>query len=166
MSIYGFDIPHDKGTPCRDYITIQIPYPPSKVRSIWIPDVAREINSSSVQAGIIRQKGPLAFAYKGREGFTDQTAEIGDWALIRWGAGTFFQAGKGILNTIGGWRYISSFNDVIKIIPAADMPDPATLEWTDEGIVDGDLHNMRQPDLPLEPDIGVRERVVYGANHG
>jgi hypothetical protein len=165
MSIYGFDIPHDKGTPCRDYIAIQIPYPPSKVRGLWIPDIAREINSSSVQAGIIRQKGPLAFCYKGREGFTEQTAEVGDWVLIRWGAGTFFQAGKGIINSIGGWRYISTNNDVIKVYPAADMPDPATLEWTDEGIVDGDLHNMRQPEPePFEPSI--RERTTYGVGNG
>jgi len=134
MSAYGFDIPHDKGTPCRDYITIQIPYPPSKVGSLLIPDISREFSQHGVQCGIIRQMGPLAFQYKNNDGIARQAANIGDWVLIRWGAGTMFQAGKGILNAVGGWRYLSSFNDVIKVIPAADMPDPASLEWTDEAV--------------------------------
>lgn len=159
-SIYGFEIPHEEGEPCRDYIAVQIPYPPSKIRGLWIPDVSRDIGQHGVQAGIIRQKGPLAFSYKGRDGFTEQRAEIGDWVLIRWGAGTIFQAGRGLLNAVGGWRYLSTFNDVIKVIPADKMPDPATLEWTDEGIVDGPLTS--QSELPLDPDAGVRERVTYG----
>lgn len=136
-SLYGFDIPHDKGEPCRDLIAIQIPYPPSKVRGLWIPDVSRQLGEHGVQAGIIRQMGPLAFQYKDGEGLSRQTANVGDWVLIRWGAGTMFQAGKGILNAIGGWRYLSSFQDVIKVIPAAYMPRPEDLEWTDEGVVDG-----------------------------
>lgn len=164
MSVYGFDIPHHKGTPCRDYIAIQIPYPPSKFRSIWIPDITREINSSAVQAGIIRQFGPLAFRNRidGQNVMMD--VKVGDWALIRWGAGTWFQAGKGIINSVGGWRYLSTFNDVIKIFPAEDMPDPATLNWTDEGISDGPLHTptSREPDLF---DDSIRERTVYGANN-
>jgi hypothetical protein len=162
-SIYGFEIPHEEGEPCRDLITVQIPYPPSKVRSIWIPDISRDLGQHGVQAGIIRQMGPMAFKYKDGNGLTQQRAAIGDWVLIRWGAGTLFSAGRGILAAVGGWRYLSSFNDVIKIIPADKMPDPATLEWTDEGVVD-DI--SKQGSLPLEPEIGVRERVIYGANNG
>jgi hypothetical protein len=162
--LYGFEIPHEEGEPCRDYIAIQIPYPPSKVRGLWIPDVARDLNQHSVQTGIIRQMGPLAFLQKDGNGLNKQRAEVGDWVLIRWGAGTIFTAGRGMLNAVGGWRYISTFNDVIKIFPARVMPDPATLEWTDEGVVDGPL--PAQAELPLDPNAGIRERVIYGANHG
>jgi hypothetical protein len=163
-SVYGFEIPHDAGEPCRDIIAIQIPYPPSKVRSIWIPDISRDLGQHGVQAGIIRQMGPLAFQYKDGDGVSRQTAHVGDWVLIKWGAGTMFQAGRGILNAVGGWRYISSFNDVIKIIPAKHMPDPATLEWTDEGVSDFETTTDKPP--PVDASVlpaGVRERVVYGA---
>ncbi len=159
MSVYGFDIPHEAGEPCRDLIAIQLPYPPSKVRNLWIPEVAREFGQHGVQCGIIRQMGPLAFQYKDGNGLSKQKAEIGDWVLIRWGAGTMFQAGKGILNAVGGWRYLSTFNDVIKIIPASAMPDPTTLEWTDEGVVDG-TPQMAQ-NTTVDPDVGVRERTIY-----
>lgn len=131
---YGFEIPHGKVAPSRDIVSIQIPYPPSKVGNLLIPDIARDLGQHGVQTGIIRAMGPLAFAYKDGDGLSRQSASVGDWVLIKWGAGTIFQAGKGILNAVGGWRYISSFNDVIGVIPAADMPDPATLEWTDEGM--------------------------------
>lgn len=135
-SVYGFDIPHEHGEPTRDLIAIQIPYPPSRVGSVLIPDISRQLGEHGVQAGIIRQMGPLAFQYKDGNGLARQEANIGDWVLIRWGAGTMFQAGRGVLNAVGGWRYLSSFQDVIKVIPAKYMPDPATLEWTDTGVVD------------------------------
>ena len=137
MSTYGFDIPHLKVQPSRDIIAIQIPYPPSMVGSILIPDVSRDLGQHGVQAGIIRAMGPLAFMYKDGNGLSQkQSASIGDWVLIKWGAGTIFVAGRGVLNAIGGWRYISSFGDVIGILPAVDMPDPSTLEWMDQGVVD------------------------------
>ncbi len=149
-SAYGFDIPHDAGTPCRDLIAIQIPYPPSRVGSILVPDISRQLGEHGVQAGIIRQMGPLAFTYKdGNGSLARQPAEVGDWVLIRWGAGTMFQAGRGILNSMSGWRYISSFQDVIKVIPAADMPEPATLEWTDTGVLS---------DLQAAAQAGTQER--------
>jgi hypothetical protein len=169
MSIYGFDIPHDAGEPCRDIIAVQIPYPPSKVGSILIPDLARQLGEHGVQAGIIRAMGPMAFTYKDGEGLKRQRADIGDWVLIRWGAGTMFQAGKGILNSISGWRYLSTFQDVIKIIPASAMPEASTLEWTDAGVLDN-LQTQAQEmaegrprlfDKPLPDNTGVRERVVY-----
>jgi hypothetical protein len=86
--------------------------------------------------------------------------------LIRWGAGTMFTAGRGMLNAVGGWRYVTSFNDIIKIFPARVMPDPATLEWTDEGIVDDISQLVAKPDVPLGLDAGVRERTVYGVGNG
>jgi len=160
-SIYGFDIPHDKGEPCRDLIAVQIPYPPSKINSVIIPDIARQLGEHGVQAGIIRQMGPIAFQYKDSEGVAKQNAKIGDWVLIRWGAGTMFQAGRGILNAVGGWRYLSTFQDVIKVIPAEDMPNPATLEWTDQG-VDPALTGAAQPEPAAATfEESVRERVVY-----
>jgi len=37
----------------------------------------------------------------------------------------------GKLYESGGWRYVSSFNDVIATVPADKMPDPETLVWDD-----------------------------------
>ena len=157
MSVYGFEIPHHKVKPARDYVSIQIPMPPRKIGSVVTPDIWREYAQHAVQAGIIRNMGPLAFQYKDGSGLTKQDANIGDWVIIRWGAGTMFQATKGIVVS-GGWRYISTFNDVIGIIAASDMPDPDTLEW-EEG--DDEKLGMVQGNLPLGPDDGVRERTVY-----
>jgi hypothetical protein len=128
MSIYGFEIPHGKVIPCRDMVSIRIPYPPRKIGNIVTPDIWREVGQHSVQAGVIQAMGPLAFQYKDANGLSRQQARVDDWVIIRWGAGTMFQAGKGIVVT-GGWRYVSSFNDVIGIIKAEDMPALNTLEW-------------------------------------
>ena len=155
MSIYGFEIPHYKVKPARDYITIKIPFPPRKIGSIVTPDIWREVGQHGVQAGIIKALGPLAFQYKDGTGLMKQDASIGDWVLIRWGAGTMFQASKGIVVT-GGVRYISSFNDVIGIIAAADMPDPSTLEWEE-----GDDEKLGMVTPPLSDEEGLRERTVY-----
>lgn len=162
MSIYGFEIPHHKVRPARDYISIQLPYPPRKVGSVITPDIWREVGQHSVQAGVIRAIGPLTFQYKAGEGLKVQEAKIGDWVIIRWGAGTIFQAGKGIVVS-GGWRYLSSFNDVVGIIDASDMPDLATLEW-EEG--DDEKLGVVPPNVPLEPNV--RERTIYkvGAENG
>ena len=157
MSIYGFEIPHHKVQPARDIIAIQLPLPPRKIGSVITPDMWRDLGQHGVQAGVIRAMGPLAFNYKDGQGLTKQQANLGDWVLIRWGAGTMFQASKGIVVT-GGWRYISSFNDVIGIILASDMPATETLEW-EEG--DDEKLGMVQGNLPLDPETGIRERVIY-----
>lgn len=158
MSIYGFEIPHHKVRPARDYIAIQLPYPPRKVGSIITPDIWRDFSQHNVQAGVIRAMGPLAFKYKEGIELVKQDAHIGDWVIIRWGAGTMFQASKGIVVS-GGWRYISSFNDVIGIISAYDMPPLDKLEWEE-----GDDVKLAQQDLPFETDV--RERFVYGGGNG
>jgi hypothetical protein len=159
MSIYGFEIPHNKVQPARDIIAIQLPLPPRKIGRVITPDIWRDLGQHGVQSGIIRAMGPLAFQYKDGNGLSRQTANVDDWVLIRWGAGTMFQASKGIVVN-GGWPYISSFNDVIGIIAASDMPNPDTLEW-EEG--DDEKLGMvtSQGNLPLEAETGVRERTVY-----
>lgn len=159
MSIYGFEIPHHKVKPVRDYITVQIPYPPRKIGSIVTPDIWREVGQHAVQAGIIRAMGPLAFKQKDENGVSKHDATIGDWVVMRWGAGTYFQAGKGIMVT-GGWRYLSTFNDVIGTLDAADGPDLNTLNWLEgDDAFDAPIQNF-------DRDTGVRERVVYGADNG
>lgn len=158
MSIYGFEIPHHKVKPARDYIAIQIPLPPRKIGSIITTDSWRELSQHGVQAGIIRAMGPLAFHYKVGNEPRQHEASIGDWVIIRWGAGTMFQATKGIVVS-GGWRYVTTFNDVIGIVAATDMPDPATLEWEE-----GDDEKLAQGDLTLDPETGVRERTIYAGN--
>lgn len=156
MSTYGFEIPHTKVMPARDIVAVQLPFPPKKIGNILTPDIWRDISQHGMQAGIIRAMGPLAFQYKDGNGLAKQAAEVGDWVLIKWGAGTMFQASKGIV-TAGGWRYLSSFNDVIGVIRAHDMPDPATLCWDEsESALDG----LTAP-AAFSDDTGVRERIVY-----
>lgn len=140
MSLYGFEIPHEAVQPCGDKISVKMPFPPKKIGSILTPDVWREFSQHGHQAGLIRNMGPLAFKYKdyddekgntlARAFFKKHGREVqeGDWVLIKWGAGTMFQASKGIVLE-GGWRYLSSYNDVVGIIRAEDMPDPSTLCW-------------------------------------
>ena len=157
MSLYGFELPHTKVQPARDIIAIQIPLPPRRIGSIIVADMTRELGQHGVQAGIIRAMGPLAFQYKDGQGLSKQDAKIGDWVLIRWGAGTMFQASKGIVVT-GGWRYISSFNDVIGIIGAADMPAPETLEW-EEGD-DEKLGMVKTPGFDFDNSRNQQQSII------
>jgi hypothetical protein len=127
IGVHSFQIPHDAVQPTRDMVVIRIPLPPSKIGSILTADVTRDMMAHNVMAGRIVAMGPVAFAYKDGEGLSKQAAEIGDWVLIRPFAGTMVQGGKLVANT--GWRYVSSFQDVIGVIPSDKMPDPDTLEW-------------------------------------
>ena len=132
VGVHSFEIPHDAVVPTRDMVIIRIPYPPRKsAGGIITPDITRDLMQHSVLAGVIVKKGPLAFTYKDGEGLSKQQAEIGDWVLIRPFAGTMMTGGQA--KTINcGFRYVSSFADVIGIIPAAAMPDLDTLDWTGE----------------------------------
>lgn len=130
IGVHDFQIPHDRVRPTRDMIVIRMPMPPKKVGSFFVPDMVREMAQHNVAAGRIVAMGPLAFAYKDGEGLSKQAANVGDWVLIRPYAGTLMQGGK--LQVDGGWRYVSSFNDVIGVVPSADMPDPATLLWSED----------------------------------
>ena len=128
VGIYGFEIPHEFIRPTRDMVIIRIPFPPEKsAGGIITPQESLDIMAHNVMAGRIVAMGPMAFAYKDGEGLSKQEVGIGDWVLIRPFAGTMIQGGK--LVSTSGWRYVSSFNDVIGIIPAAHMPDAASLEW-------------------------------------
>jgi len=128
IGVHKFEIPHDRVEVTRDMIVIRIPYPPSKIGSFIIPDQSRELAQHNVMVGVIEKMGPLAFAYKGvDEKYTRHRVEIGDWVVIRPFAGTLLQGGK--IQSNFGWRYVSTFNDVIGIIPAADMPPRDKFEW-------------------------------------
>lgn len=130
IGAHSFEIPHEAVQPTRDMVIIRIPMPPRKIGNIITPDVTRDLMQHNVMAGRIIKKGPLAFDYKTADGLQNQRANEGDWVLIRPFAGTMIQGGKMAVNS--GYRYVSSFQDVIGIIPAGDMPDPATLIWGDD----------------------------------
>lgn len=127
--LYGFEIPHTKARPVRDMVLIQIPFPPEKSRGgIITPDMSRDLMAHNVMAGRIVSMGPLAFWYKSGDGSMQRhDVKIGDWVEFRPFAGTMVQGGT--IMVTSGYRYISTFQDVIAILPASDMPDPATLEW-------------------------------------
>jgi hypothetical protein len=165
--VHDFEIPHEKVKPTRDMVIIRLPLPPKfmgdKVK-FEIPNVVRDLAQHNVQAGRIINMGPLAFAYKDGsgedgKGVTKQAAAIGDWVIIRPFAGTLLQGGKITVNS--GWRYVSSFQDVLAVVPAADMPDPATLLWT-EAEADAQAEAAMQTQQPKNDFAdNVRERVVY-----
>lgn len=127
IGVHAFQIPHEHVQPTRDMVIIRIPLPPSKIGSILTSDVTRDMMQHNVMAGRIVAMGPLAFQYKDGDGLTRQEVNIGDWILIRPFAGTMIQGGQLVANT--GFRYVSSFQDAIGIIPCDKMPHPDTLEW-------------------------------------
>lgn len=133
VGLYGFDIPHDHVAPTRDMVIIRIPFPPEKVGSMIIPEQTRELLAHNVMAGRVVALGPLAFSYKDGSGeLKKQDVKIGDWVLIRPYAGTMIQGGT--IMVTSGYRYVSSFQDVIGLIPADKMPNPDTLSWEAEDV--------------------------------
>ncbi len=99
--------------------------------SVIIPDMFRDMARHNVAAGRIVSMGPLAFWFKNGTGDMERhNVGVGDWVTIRPFAGTHVQGGK--LQVGAGYRYVSSFQDVIGIIPADKMPDPAALIWDEE----------------------------------
>lgn len=128
VGVHSFQIPHEHVQPTRDMVIVRIPLPPSKIGSILTPDVTRDMMQHNVMAGRVVRMGPLAFSYKsGEDAIKKQDVQIGDWVLFRPFAGTMIQGGK--LTATNGWRYMSSFNDVIGIIKAEHMPHHSLLEW-------------------------------------
>jgi hypothetical protein len=160
IGVHDFQIPHEHVTPTRDMVIIRIPLPPTHVGSIEIPAMARDLAQHNVMAGRVVNMGPLAFQYKDGEGLNRQDVKIGDWVVIRPFAGTLMTGGK--LQANSGWRYVSSFQDVIAIIPADKMPAPETLIWDDaETKPTFDYRGPQQTTAPLPADVGVRERFTY-----
>jgi co-chaperonin GroES (HSP10) len=141
FGVHDFAIPHDYAQPVRDMIVIRIPLPPKMVGSIHMPDVARDLAQHNVMAGRVVKMGPMAFTYKDGNGLSRHDVKEGDWVIIRPFAGTLIQGGK--LETLGGYRYVSSFNDVIAVVPADKMPDPDQLLWSDAS--DRPASQMAQP---------------------
>ena len=137
LGVHDFAIPHEFVQPTRDMVIIQLPLPPKFVGDkvkFEIPQQFRDMAQHNVMAGRIIAMGPLAFTYKdGTAGNTlkRQDVGVGDWVVIRPYAGTMLQGGKFRMD--GGFRYVSSFQDIIGIVPTANMPDPATLIWEDDG---------------------------------
>lgn len=127
IGVHDFEIPHSQVRPSRDMIIIRLPLPPEKIGNTYIPDLTRDMAQHSVMTGRIISMGPLAFQYKDGNGISKQEAKIGDWVVVRPFAGTMMQGGK--IQATGSWRYISSFQDVLGVVPADQMPDPATLLW-------------------------------------
>ncbi|MEL7086825.1 MAG: hypothetical protein AAGL98_00035 [Planctomycetota bacterium] len=161
IGVHSFQVPHEFVRPTRDMVIIRIPVPPSKIGSILTPDITRDMMAHNVMAGRVVAMGPLAFNYKDADGLNRQDVKIGDWVLIRPFAGTMMQGGKLTANT--GWRYVSSFQDVIGIIPAEHMPDPASLEWEYDDKNQGELNFPAAVGAPPieELPVGVRERTTY-----
>lgn len=156
IGVHSFQVPHEHVQPTRDMVIIRIPLPPSKIGSILTPDITRDMMQHNVMAGRIVAMGPMAFTYKDGTGLQTQTAAMGDWVLIRPFAGTMIQGGK--LMATNGYRYVSSFQDVIGIIPADKMPDPATLEW-DAVEAEPSTPASVKEDFAFENTV--RERTVY-----
>lgn len=169
IGVHDFQIPHEHVIPTRDMAIIRIPLPPKKITGesgvqFIIPDVVRDMMQHNVMAGRIVAMGPLAFSYKDGEGLQRQKADIGDWVVIRPFAGTILQGGKIQVNS--GWRYVSTFQDVLAIIPGDKMPKPESLLWEDDN--EAATYEYKPPAAPekqLDPNIGVRERVVYPAGN-
>ena len=156
VGVYGFDIPHEFVKPTRDMVIIRIPFPPEKIGSILVAQATRELLAHNVQAGRIVAMGPLAFQYKDGDGIARQPVEIGDWVLIRPYAGTMIQGGQVMVTS--GWRYVSSFADVIGLVPADKMPDPKSLVWEEKNVHDEPPKAKAAADAFAE---GVRERTTY-----
>ena len=129
VGVHDFAIPHEFVQPTRDMIIIRMPLPPKMVGSVHVPDLVRDMAQHNVMAGRVVAMGPLAFTYKDGNGLARQDVKVGDWVVIRPFAGTLMQGGK--LQVTSGWRYVSSFQDVLGLLPADKMPDPSTLVWDD-----------------------------------
>lgn len=156
VGVHGFNIPHDFVQPTRDMVIIRIPFPPEKsAGGIITPQITRDLLAHNVMAGRVVALGPLAFKYKTDGGVNTQQVAIGDWVLIRPFAGTMIQGGQIAVNS--GWRYVSSFQDVIGIVPADKMPDPATLLWEIE-----DVH--ADPKLAANADFSFENTKLKGGN--
>jgi hypothetical protein len=171
IGVHDFAIPHDRAQPTRDMVIIRLPLPPKMVGSLLVPDLVRDMAQHNVMAGRIVKMGPLAFTYKDGSGLNVQEANVGDWVVIRPFAGTMLQGGKLQINS--GWRYVSSFQDVIAVVPAADMPDPSTLLWDEDesqqgaegGATDIKASAKARAEEDFKFEAAVREKVVYGDNH-
>lgn len=162
IGVHDFEIPHDFVQPCRDMVIIRIPFPPKFIGSLHIPDVVRDLAQHNVQAGRVVNMGPMAFTYKDGEegsGISRQEVKIGDWVVIRPFAGTMLQGGK--IQVTSGYRYVSSYSDILAVVPADKMPDPETLIWTEADAQAIENEKVAKSPLLAPAAENVRERTVY-----
>ena len=128
IGVHDFAIPHQYARPTRDMVVVQLPIPPKMIGAMIIPDAYRDMAVHNVMVGRIVAMGPLAFWYKdGHGNMARDDVKIGDWVEFRPYAGTQTIGGK--VAGAGNWRYLSSFQDIIAVLPPDKMPDPATLLW-------------------------------------
>ena len=131
IGVHDFTVPHESVQPTRDMVLVRLPLPPKMIGSLQIPDMYRDLAVHNVMVGRVVAMGPLAFVYKDAEGgLARQPVKVGDWVIFRPYAGTQTIGGK--VAGAGNWRYLSSFQDVIGLVPADKMPDPGALLWDDE----------------------------------
>lgn len=131
IGVHDFSIPHDSVQPTRDMVLVRLPLPPKMVGSLQIPDMYRDMAVHNVMVGRVVAMGPLAFVYKDAEGgLTRQPVKVGDWVVFRPYAGTQTIGGK--VTGAGNWRYLSSFQDVIALVPSDKMPSAETLLWDED----------------------------------
>jgi co-chaperonin GroES (HSP10) len=128
IGVHDFAIPHEHVQPTRDMVLVRLPLPPKLVGTMIIPDAYRDLAIHNVMVGRVVAMGPLAFVYKDAGGnLARQPVCVGDWVIFRPYAGTQTIGGK--VAGAGNWRYLSSFQDVIGLVPADKMPKPETLIW-------------------------------------
>lgn len=154
IGVHDFAIPHEHVQPTRDMVIIRMPLPPKMVGSIEIPQVFRDMAQHNVMVGRVVAMGPLAFVYKDANGaLAKQDINVGDWVIFRPFAGTQTLGGK--VSGAGSWRYLSSFQDIIGVVPADKMPNPATLVWDD---------TEKPAPVKTHTDFGggIREKVKVG----
>lgn len=154
IGVHDFAIPHEYVQPTRDMVIVRLPLPPKMVGSIEIPAMFRDMAQHNVMVGRVVAMGPLAFSYKDSNGHVaNQGVKVGDWVVFRPYAGTQTMGGKVAGN--GTCRYLSSFQDIIGIVPFDKMPDPATLLWDDD-------KEEPKPAAPVAKDFGgkPRERIT------
>lgn len=131
IGVHDFSVPHGDVQPTRDMVLVRLPLPPKMVGGMIIPDMYRDLAVHNVMVGRVVAMGPLAFVYKDADGsLSRQPVKVGDWVIFRPYAGTQTIGGK--VSGAGNWRYLSSFQDVIGLVPANKMPNPDTLLWDDE----------------------------------
>jgi co-chaperonin GroES (HSP10) len=136
IGVHDFEIPHEFVQPVRDMVIIRVPVPPIVMGTsgkLIIPEQFRAVAGHNVQAGRIVAMGPMAFFYKdgaSQDSIARQDVKIGDWVIIRPYAGTSLEGGKLAKST--GWRYVSSYSDVLGLIPTDKMPNPETLLWSEQ----------------------------------
>ena len=154
IGVHDFAIPHGHVQPTRDMVIVRLPIPPKMVGSIQIPDIYRDLVAHNVMVGRVVAMGPLAFVYKDAEGaLSRQPVNVGDWVIFRPYAGTQTTGGK---ISISNWRYLSSFQDVIGLVPSDKMPDPATLLWDE-----AEAEAKAAPKAPADFGGQAREKVKH-----